>query len=340
LKLFLKFFLVIVAITVIGYFAGNYLLTKLSHKYVSELKSKLKAKGLFIEELSYSGITIRSLRRLSVNDVILTFKLDKEIYGRESFHSSFRAQNILIKLVSIQEAEITLSLQNFSLRVVPAETTERQTFGEFEQASFSSTIPINLRTPEASAKLVLLQVENLFKQNKAVGLNLSGIAKITIGDEHVQLRVKTVNKMDSVFLQFEQTDIIQAAKIFDIELAVKEAEVIASQPSLVPDMIRITSEARRKSRAYRNKDKSFPEDAFRHVYWSYHLTRELGVFLAKEITDAHETAPGNTANERAMDYHNNKFARDLAKAKLSEKQLLNLVLSSKEIIRHPDEIKE
>jgi Domain of unknown function (DUF6973) len=339
LKLFLKFFWVIAAITLIAYFSGNYLLTKFSHKYVSELKSKLEAKGLFIEELSYSGITIRSIRSLSVNDVALTFKLDKEIYGKKSFHSSFQAENILIKLISIREAEVTLALRNFSLQVVPAETTKRQTFGELEQARFSSTMPINLRTPEASARLILLQIENLFQQNKAVGLNLSGIAKITINDERVQLRVKTVNKMDSVFLQFDQTDILRAAKIFDIELAEKEAEVIAFHPSLVPDMIRITSEAKRKSRAYRKKDRSFPEDAFRHVYWSYYLTRELGATLAKEVTDAHETAPGNTPNERSMDYHNNEFARVLAKTNLSENHLLNLVLSSENIIRHPDEIK-
>lgn len=321
-----------------GYFAGNYLLTKYSLKYLAELKSKLEAKGLSFETLSYKDITIRSLRSISINDVDITFKLDKEIYGRKSFHSSFQAEAVIINLLSLREAEITFSLHNFSLHVEPAVSSERKTFGDFEQASFGSTIPINLRKPEASAKLVLLQVENLFQQNRAVGLSLSGIAKIAIDEERVQLGVKTVEKKDSVYLQFEQADILQAAKIFEIDLAEKEAEVIATHPSLVPDMIRITREARQKSRAYRSKDKSFPEDAFRHVYWSYHLTRALGSAMAQQITDAHETAPGNTANERAMDYHNNEIARSLAKTQLSESQLLKLVLTSDEIIRHPGEV--
>ncbi|RLD23094.1 MAG: hypothetical protein DRI71_06215 [Bacteroidetes bacterium] len=338
MKRFLKLFLVLIIITLVGYFSGNYILTRVSHKYVAELKSKLEAKGLFFEELSYKDISIRSLRSVSINNVNLTFTLDKEIYGRKSFHSSFHAQNIIINLVSIQEAKVTFSLNNFSLHVEPGESSERKTFGEFEEAHFTCTIPISLRTPETSAKDVLLQVENLFQQNKAIGLSLSGIAKISIGEERVKLAVKTVEKRDSVYLHFNQTDILQAAKTFDIELAEKEAEVIANHPSLVPAMIRITGDARQKSRAYRSRDKSFPEDAFRHVYWSYHLTREFGFTLAKQITDAHETAPGNTAKERAMDFHNNEIARELAKGNLSEAQIVNLVLTSNNIIRHPSEV--
>lgn len=338
MKRFFKLFLVLIIIAVTCYFSGNYILTRVSHKYVAELKSKLEAKGLFFEELEYRDITIRTLRSISINDVNLNFTLDKEIYGRKSFHSSFQAKTIVINLVSIQEAEITFSLNDFSLHVEPDESTERRTFGEFEKAHFSSRIPINLRTPEKSAKEVLLQVEALFQQNKAFGLSLSGTAKIFVGEERVKLALKTIDKGDSVSLQFDQADILQAAKTFDIELAEKEAEVIANHPSLVPDMMRITGDARQKSRAYRSRDKSFPEDAFRHVYWSYQLTREFGYTIAKQITDAHETAPGNTANERAMDYHNNEIARDLAKAELSEAQILNLVLTSNNIIRRPAEV--
>jgi hypothetical protein len=338
MKRFLKLFLVLIIITVIGYFAGNYILTRISHNYVAELKIKLEARGLDFEELLYKDVTIRSLRSLSINDVNLNFTLDKEIYGRKSYHSSFQAKSIVINLISIQEAEITFSLNDFSLHIEPDESTERQTFGEFEKAHFSSSIPISLRTPERSAKDILLQVESLFQQNKAFGLSLSGTAKIFIGEERVKLALKTIDKRDSAYLQFDQADILQAAKTFDLELAEKEAEVISNHPSLVPDMMRITGDARQKSRAYRSRDKSFPEDAFRHVYWSYHLTREFGYTIAKQITDAHETAPGNTANERAMDYHNNEIARALANTKLSEAQIVNLVLTSNDIIRQPAEV--
>lgn len=340
MKLFSRYILIIVIVIVIGYFLGNYALTRVSHKYVSELKANLEARGLFFEELSYKDITIRSLRSISIHNVDLTFTLDKEIYGTKSFHSSFQAEEIILNLVSLGDAEVTFSLNNFSLRIEPSEPTKQKTFGEFDEANFSCAIPINIRNPEESGKLILLQIESLFQQNRATGLSLTGLANIHISNEQVQLGVKTVSKMDTVYLQFEHADILRAAKIFDIELADKEAKVIATHPSLVPEMIRITRDAKHKASAYRSKNKQFPEDAFRHIYWSYHLTKVLGPVLAKQITDAHETTPGNTTKERAMDYHNNEFARDLAENQLSEEQLLNLVLTSKSIIRFPAEVGE
>lgn len=61
-------------------------------------------------------------------------------------------------------------------------------------------------------------------------------------------------------------------------------------------------------------------DAFRHAYWSYRLTEELGPAAAKRFTDGHESAPrsqysgrsGRDDDEaRLMDLYNNRVGRDL-----------------------------
>lgn len=297
----------------------------------------MEAKGLFFEDLSYKNITISSPRSVSINNVRVSFKLDKEIYGRKSFESTFQAESIGLKLVSLSDLSFTFSISDFSILVEPSENSSKQTFGEFEEANFSTNIPINLRSLEASSKLILEQVQNLFTMNKAVGLDMKGLANITIDQEEVILGVKTVAYGDSVRLQFNQKDIANTAALFNLELTDQEAEVISNHPSMVPNMIRITRDAKNKSVAYRRADRSFPEDAFRHVYWSYHLTRQLGPELAKQITDAHETAPGNTSKERSMDFHNNEVGRDLANTNLSETQIRNLVLNSANIVRQPSQ---
>jgi hypothetical protein len=319
------------------YFAGNYFLTKVSKKYLVELREKLEAKGLFFKDLSYKDITISSIRSASINDVHVNFKLDKEIYGRKSFESTFQAESIGLKLFSLSDLSFTFSISEFSILIEPSVTSSKQTFGEFEEANLSTNIPINLRSPEASSKLVLEQVQNLFALNKAVGLDMKGLAKITIDQAEATLGVKTVAYGDSVRLQFNQKDVANTSALFNIELTDQEAEVISNHPSMVPNMIRITRDAKNKSVAYRKADRSFPEDAFRHVYWSYHLTRQLGPELAKQITDAHETAPGNTSQERSMDYHNNEVGRDLANTNLSENQIRVLVLGSENIVRQPSQ---
>lgn len=337
MKFLTKIILSIIIIFVMLYFAGNYFLTKVSKKYLVELREKLEAKGLFFEDLSYKDIIISSPRSVSINDVRVIFKLDKEIYGRKSFESTFHAESIGLKLVSLSDLSFTFSLSEFYILIEPSIASSKQTFGEFEEANLSINIPINLRSPEASSKLVLEQVQNLFALNKAVGININGLANITIDQEEARLRVKTVPYGDSVRLQFNQKDVAKTAALFNIELTDQEAEVISNHPSMVPNMIRVTRDAKNKSVAYRKADRSFPEDAFRHVYWSYHLTRQLGAELAKQITDAHETAPGNTSKERSMDYHNNEVGRDLANTNLSENQIKILVLGSANIIRQPSQ---
>lgn len=335
LKFLRKILLSLIVLFVIAYFAGNYFLTKESKKYLVELRTKMEAKGLFFEDLSYKDITISSLRSVSINDVRVNFKLDKEIYGRKSFKSAFQAESVVLKLVSLNDLSFTFSISDFSILIEPSETSSKQTFGEFEEANFSTNIPIKLKSLEVSSKLILEQVQNLFDLNKAVGLDMKGLANITIDLEEVTLGVKTVAYGDSVRLQFNQKDIAKTAALFNIELTDQEAEVISNHPSMVPNMIRITREAKNKSVTYRKADRSFPEDAFRHVYWSYHLTRQLGPELAKQITDAHETAPGNTTKERSMDYHNNEVGRDLANTNLSENQIRTIVLKSERVVRQP-----
>ncbi len=337
MKFLTKILLSLIILFITFYFAGNYFLTKAGKKYLIELREKLEAKGLFFEDLSYKDITISSFRSVSINDVRVNFKLDKEIYGRKSFESTFQAESVGLELVSLSDLSFTFSISQFSILIEPNETSLKQTFGEFEEANLSSNIPIKLQSAEASSKLVLEQVQNLFTLNKAIGLDINGLVKITIDQEEAILRVKTVTYGDSVRLQFNKEDVAKTAVLFNIELTDQEAEVISNYPSMVPNMIKITRDAKNKSVAYRNLDASFPEDAFRHVYWSYHLTRQLGPVLAKQITDAHETATGNTSKERSMDYHNNEVGRDLANANLSENQIRTLVLGSKNIVRRPSQ---
>jgi len=51
-------------------------------------------------------------------------------------------------------------------------------------------------------------------------------------------------------------------------------------------------------------------DAFRHAYWNYLMTKELGESLAKEIADRHEGDSKSLASQ--MDRFNNQEGREIA----------------------------
>jgi|GEM_PF-4542450 len=53
-------------------------------------------------------------------------------------------------------------------------------------------------------------------------------------------------------------------------------------------------------------------DAFRHAYWSYLMTQEIGAEDAKRVGDGHERSRVNDDTERFMDLYNNRLGRQLA----------------------------
>ncbi|MCH7691933.1 MAG: hypothetical protein IID50_00670, partial [Proteobacteria bacterium] len=53
-------------------------------------------------------------------------------------------------------------------------------------------------------------------------------------------------------------------------------------------------------------------DAFRHIYWSYRMTEDVGPDAAKRFGDAHEITEPTPDGDRLMDLYNNNLGRRLA----------------------------
>jgi hypothetical protein len=111
--------------------------------------------------------------------------------------------------------------------------------------------------------------------------------------------------------------------------------------------LRITDEARGISLEAFRRDPHIPEDAFRHVWWSYHLTKAFGPEFSKELTDAHEfrsdsqemgSTVRNIETNHAMDYHNNKIGSDYALQGYPEGSLLERTMKDPDVIRSPSEV--
>ncbi len=339
LKKFITILSILAALLLIAYIGGNYMLEKTAKEFITELTPKLEQKGISIENFSYGDISINSPKSIKIKNVDLQFKLKQEEFGDNSYTANFSADYVLLKLASISNVSGTFAINNFSIFVEPDDKRVEKPFGKIEKAIFLCGIPISLKHPEKDAEEVLREVEKLFDTNSAQRLELIGDVQLGIDGKEVGIGLITEKHGDYVSLQFDKDDIFAASKEFELELTEKEAEVIANYPSKVPAMLRITREAKQKSQHQGRRDKNFPEDAYRHIYWSYHLTRVLGPEISKEITDAHETAPGNTKKERLMDFHNNEVGRGMAKVNYSDEDLIEIVLRSKEIIRNPNSVK-
>lgn len=339
MKTFIKFIIGLFAILVIIYFSANYVLKALTAKIVAEIKPKLEQKGIVVESLTYSNVKLITYNSISIVNTQLDFHLNKEMYNNESFRSKFNASGVNIRFADLKNPSLFFTLENFSVFIEPDDNKANSTFGRLENGFINSKIPVYLKNPEESVREILQELKLLFEENKTqMDMEMDADVLLGIDDKLITVGLLTESDGDWTHLKFDAADVLKAAQSFDLDLVEKEAEIIANYPSKVPAMIKITRDAKRLSNYEKSIDPSFPEDAYRHIYWSYHLTREFGPELAKEITDAHETAPGNTTSERLMDFHNNEVGRKLVEANLSDTELKRLILASEDVIRSPKEI--
>lgn len=339
MKTFIK--ILIISIVLFGtiYFSANFILKKVAVRTVEYMRPRLEEKGIYIVKFDYSKVRLSSYNQCNISDIDLDFRLNKEMFGKESFSANVKAKTLKIRFADLQRPSLFLEVDNFSLFVQPDEQNDKKPFGRLENAKISSRLPIYLKNPLESAKDVLAEVKALFRESKSpVDVQLSTKVYLSLDDKELGVRMFSVRENDTTYLRFDANDILAAAHSVELDMVQAEAEVIAVHPGKSPKMIKITRDAKRLSKLEIAKDRSFPADAYKHLYWSYHLTREFGPELAKEITDAHETGPGNTDRERLMDYHNNEVARELAGRQLSEDDLRKLILTSPEIIRNPSDI--
>ena len=319
-----------------GYFGANYVLKRLTAKAVVQLKPKLKEKGIVIEHFSYSKVRLNSFNSCAIMGIDLDFRLNKKMYGKDSYVAQFDAKSVTVRFADFNNPSFFFTFKDFSIYVEPDERKVKKTIGKLENGFLKSRIPLYLKDPEASAREIFAEVKTLFDESRStINLDIQADVLLEIDDKEIEVGMFTERKDDTTYLRFDANDIWKAAEIFELELGEKEAEIISKYPGKVPALIKITRDAKKFSHVEKSKNKQFPEDAFRHIYWSYNLTRELGPKLAKEITDAHETVPGNTPQEREMDYNNNAVGQKYASKSMDVEAIKDLVLHSEEVIKHP-----
>ena len=305
------------------------------------MKSQLEARGIEVGQFQYKKITLNSYNSVSLKDVALRFRLSQKTFGKNSCGARLHANSIAVRLASFNEPSLYVTLEGFDIIIDPGEQMRKSPFAELRNGYVSTIQPLHPDNPFESAKSLADGIENLFNEDfTTVNLHLKGSVPVSFDSKKFDVRLFTERKNDTTFLKFNKADVRKVSEEFDLGLVDAEIAIIAAHPSKVPAMIQITRQAKTLSEREKRKDPAFPEDAFRHLYWSYHLTRALGPALAKKITDAHETAPGNTKAERMMDFHNNEFARDLAKKNLTVNDLKRIARYSGQVIKQPPDNKD
>lgn len=335
MKIFKTVFILFLLLLIAGYLVSGFVFETAAKKALPLLVQRLADQGIQVNDYNFEKIRFSSLRTISAKNVRAEMNLSRGV-SKESYTASFYAEKINLHITSVFHPAARISGDNFRLSVEKADDIPGTSFGRFEHGYIQFREPIYLANPRKGLHTILQNLSDLFRE-KDVMPNVILRAQITfkVRDRESQAWLYTKRENGQATLRFEAKDIRQMADVFDLELSDDEVSIIARYPVRASIIMRITSYAKETSRSAHRRNRNVPEDAYRHVLWSFLLTQKFGETFAERVTDAHEVLPTNTAAERQMDFHNNSIGRLYAARGEKRDHIMWLVMNDRRVIKTP-----
>jgi hypothetical protein len=335
--------LVVVTLAAAGYLSLGVLVEKGSRKGLEFIASEVERSGVSIVRYGFQGSRYRFPSTVIWRDVY------GEVEAGEGGPLPL-GRNVSVSVGSLSLVPGSLGTP-FSLSAEGIELLFRNDGPEGGKPREESSIlgdwaiaglPVGLGRPGAMKRQLreaMKEIKSFLKEGKTeIPIIFSGMATFPVkGKVH---RARIIVKKEGAYsvLRMNGDDIMKVSDEFNLKIPLTDAEIelLSRHPIRAPRLLEIRSRARGESTKAWSEDQSVPKDAYRHVLWSYLLTKEYGEEFAEVVTDAHEEGlTGNTPAEKRMDLQNNMVGRRYAQRRVPEHKILKLVISDPGVVRSP-----
>ena len=350
-KSLIRFSIFLAVLCGIAYLSTNALLNRLSYIAMEYAIERLQSTDLILSDPSFRKASMLSYKAFMWDDFGITAAMAHGDPSNRTAKYSIEADTLGIEAIDLFKGFFAINLKG--LRVSPQYPSK-------DSSSAAKDIPEALEEGSATVLLKLnmtgftgvkLQIRKFATEIKRFAVE--GKMRIPIefsAEEIIDLGNKTfsvgldaekrgeyyrvvANKED---LQFIGGVLFPANQT----LTSGDINIIAENPMRAPKLLRIRSKASDEASKASAQDPRIPEKAYRHVLWSFLLTKAFGEDFAKQVTDAHEltTEAEGMKDPRAaayhvQDYNNNEIGRRYATLGYAESNILSLVMTNPKVIR-------
>jgi hypothetical protein len=309
---------------------------RIARQALPSLQARLEPAGIGLGDVDFSRIRISPwLNGLVVSD--LQAQLDLKPLDRIRLRSRLEIATLEARLTNPFSLLGSVTATGLEVRLDPSDRPSRLPFDRLSNARLTiGDLPLG--DPRQAMSSIREKLQALFSENQAVGeVDFSGEVVLEVDGVTQVANLYTERIGESFKLRFREDDIRTISEAKGMDLVPEQIEIVSLYPLRAPVILALTDQARTLANQYAPDD-VWLHDAMRHVIWSFLLTRTFGPEFAIKVTDAQELRPGNTPDERAMDFHNNAVGRRFATENVPLEALPHLVLSDRDVIRHPDEV--
>jgi hypothetical protein len=346
MKKLLSLVLLLGLLIAVTYLVGSVAVEKASRRALPLAAEALASQGAAVTEIDFESARLGSIRSVVWRGVRMSARLPED--------SAAAGQ-----AVRVNAAEVELSMKGFSFRRFQLEA--RDLVGSPDAALSSGFDWASSRFREAAQRGQLIASRIRVGFDLGSGSRIAGFGRVA--DQLVQglrqgrttlpievdagvltqfdgetMWVRLGAPMrDGIFaITVDPDDLRRQADHFSRPLTDGEVTLVAENPLKAPGMLLIKKYAENTASEAHKNDLSVPEDAYRHVLWSFLLTKKYGAGFAEQVTDAHEVgSTTNTAADHRMDYNNNAVGRRYAAGGIKETEILSRVRTDRGVIRQP-----
>ncbi|MFZ2948917.1 MAG: hypothetical protein WA003_05475 [Desulfuromonadaceae bacterium] len=341
-----KFFLILIPVLALliagGIMLANFVLERASDKALEYLAAEGASRGVKVEFAKFENVGFKGVGAVRWSDFVTVIDAPRYISIAPGEQVLLSIGEINLDLMRLFQGVAAITSFDIGLRVqrspTSAENSDAQIEG-FDEGQLMVELPLNF-TDKGNAAASIAEIPKralqfLQEGNTQVPFDFRAKSTFKIGGAVVRADITTKERGGYYFLVMSPDDLRKIAAILKADFTEEEIRLVSLRPLLAPAIFKITNFARTQAAAAYAKDATVPEDAYRHVLWSFLLTREFGPEFAKQVTDAHEIGAikFNTEADHRMDYNNNKVGRDYAKAGHAEGLILQMVRTDPGVVR-------
>ncbi len=333
---FLLFILFLLLIPATLRFSDN-LIFNYSLKATQLFEKNQYFKGIKIQRLKFASAKLSSMDTITWQDISSQIIVDNKLFSGAPWVVHIESLDLIFS--DIIGKKFILIANGLSARQPPSqEGTLGEHLNRIEKARLRVDFEFDLLRPNTAYSQIsdlIKKISTLAHTGKTiVPIKFSGIGSFVIGTELVKAMIKSKQNSEGEYTLvvnkefFKTIAWLMADKLTDAEAALLSVNLVK-----VPKLLKIMNTAKKESEKFKADD-GIPEDAYRHVLWSYLLAEEYGPVFAKQITDAHEQGDDtNTKAEHRMDYNNNEVGRSYALKQYKRHEILTYLLLDPNVIR-------
>lgn len=327
-----RFLLFVTFILVVFYGVVAVSLKPLTSKALELALEHDERHGIRISELSFRNAYPSSYKGLTWSGLSAKFRFisDDKFLEKREFEVSL--DKLTLKLRNLKQRKFGLRATGLNVKtveLVEAGEEEKEKLEYVEGQNLEIKFVLDFLHPETipdQARSWMKGLGDLLLKGRTTWpVEFSGATYISFRGKPARIRLSVKPENGIYTLVMYEKDLKTLAGQMREQVTDAEIDLIAKYPLRAPTLLKVSDYASKAAGEANKKQPDVSENTYRHVLWSYLLTRQYGEVFAKQVTDAHEVT--DYEGDRDIDLRNNQVGRSYALEGMPEKRILERLLT-------------